>query len=257
MRTLRITLQYDGTAYVGWQRQTNGTSIQGLIEESLERIEGRPVTVVGAGRTDAGVHALGQVASVAMQHSIDGAALGRALNATLPHDVRVLAVDEAPDEFHARFDAREKSYRYRVFNGAVVPPFDRAYVWQVARPLDLDRMRVAAAQLVGRHDFAAFQATGSDVATTVREIRALEVVEEPAAWWATDDPAIAVRVIAFDVTGDGFLRHMVRNIVGTLVEIGDGRRDPDGIAALLARRDRAAAGPTAPPGGLFLLRVAY
>jgi tRNA pseudouridine38-40 synthase len=170
MRTFKITLAYDGTGYVGWQRQANGPSIQALVEEALRALDGRDVTVTGAGRTDAGVHALGQVAAFAIARELGPDALLRALNAHLPPAVRVVGAEEAPPSFHPRFGAREKTYRYQLWNGDVLSPFERAYAWHVPGPLDVDAMRAAAQLLVGRHDFAAFQATGSDVATTEREI---------------------------------------------------------------------------------------
>ena len=244
MRVLKLTLQYDGTDFVGWQRQPNGVSIQELVERALEPIEGQPVTVIGAGRTDAGVHALGQVASVQLESAIDTVSLVRALNATLPDAVRVTAVDEAPADFNARFAAAGKLYEYRIWNGPVVPPFERRYVWHVPQTLDLARMREAGGALVGRHDFAAFRAAGSDVATSERTLKCLNV------------EAVNEKVTLM-VAGDGFLRHMVRAIAGTLVDVGLGRRSIDSVAAALASRDRAQAGATAPARGLFLVRVEY
>src|SRR4051794_24117138 len=154
MRTLKLTLAYDGTRFVGWQRQAAGESIQGLLEDALARFEGGPVTVHGAGRTDAGVHALGQVASVRVACRHDTATLTRALNAQLPEEVRVLAVEEADPEFHARFSARSKAYRYVIRNAAIATPFERAYVWHLPERLDVAAMREAAAMVVGTHDFA-------------------------------------------------------------------------------------------------------
>lgn len=244
-RTLKLTIAYDGTRFVGWQRQAAGESIQGLIEEALARFEGAPVTVHGAGRTDAGVHALGQVASVELTSLHDAAAMARGLNAQLPGDIRVLRVEDAPAGFHARFGARSKTYRYQLRNALVVSPFERAYVWHVQDPLNLEAMRHAAAMLVGTHDFAAFQSRGSDTSGTVRTMTRSE--------WLTREDG----VLAYEVEGNGFLRHMVRAIVGTLVEIGRGHRPASSIEALLAGGSRAAAGATAPPRGLFLVRVDY
>jgi tRNA pseudouridine38-40 synthase len=244
MRTLKLTLQYDGTDYAGWQRQPNGVSVQELVERALEPIEGHPVTVVGAGRTDAGVHALAQVASVDIESGIETAAIGRALNATLPADVRVTAAEEAPAGFNARFSATGKAYEYRIWTGPFVPPFERRYVWHVPQPLDIDRMREAAASLVGTHDFSAFRAAGSDVATSERTIHDLRIAADGAR-------------VTISVSGNGFLRHMVRSIAGTLVEVGLGRRPAPSVSAALASRERAQAGPTAPARGLFLVRVEY
>ena len=257
MRTLKLTLAYDGTGYVGWQRQDNGRSIQGALEDALAEIEGRRVTVFGAGRTDAGVHALGQVASVRLRHEINAATLGRALNAKLPLAIRVTDVADAAPDFHARYAAYEKTYRYWLDTGAVASPFGLRYMWHVRAPLDLDAMRVAADELRGRRDFAAFQASGTAVDSTVRTLSAVTVETAPAVSPTGAGDGMPSRGITVEVAGDGFLRHMVRTIVGTLVEIGTGRRPPADMASIIAsgRRDRA--GPTAPARGLFLVRVDY
>src|SRR6185295_10431465 len=168
MRTIRLLLQYDGTGYVGWQRQETGESIQGLIEDALSKIDGRRVTVHGAGRTDAGVHAAGQVASARIESPLDEATLGRAVNANLPAAVRVFEVRVMPDEFHARFSATGKTYEYRIWNGPAVPPFLRLYTWHVPQPLDLAPMQAAADAIRGEHDFAAFQGAGSATHSSVR-----------------------------------------------------------------------------------------
>jgi tRNA pseudouridine38-40 synthase len=241
-------------------------SIQGLLEDALARLEGGPVTVHGAGRTDAGVHALGQVASAQLTsaHPVD--VVARALNACLPPEIRVTNVEQAADDFHARFSARTKTYRYVIRNAAIVSPFERAYVWHVPDVLDRDAMRLGAAALVGTHDFAAFRSIGGEVKTSVRTIARSEFVVgrtlsgppgEPAAFArerpTNDEPSL----LAYEIAGDGFLRHMVRAIAGTLVEIGRGQRPAASIAALLAGGSRAEAGATAPPQGLFLVRVDY
>ena len=244
MRNLKFTLAYDGTRLVGWQRQVEGDSVQGLLEDALARFEGAPVTVYGAGRTDAGVHALGQVASAHVTFEHDNATLIRALNAQLPEDVRVLAVEEVSPEFHARFNARSKTYRYQIRHGTIADPFERAYVWYMPERLRVDAMRAAAGVLVGTHDFAAFRSIGTPVRDSVRT-----VTES----FLTDNDG----QMAYEISGDGFLRHMVRAIVGTLVEIGRGFREPESIAALLRSSARSDAGPTAPPQGLFLVRVDY
>jgi tRNA pseudouridine38-40 synthase len=243
-RTIKLTLAYDGTEYVGWQRQAKGASIQGLVEGALARIEGREVAVVGAGRTDAGVHALGQVASASVETALDCLSLRRALNSMLPENVRVLLVEEAGAEFHARFSAISKTYRYQIFNGEVVSPFERRYVWHVSRPLDVESMARAASRLEGAHDFTAFQASGGLAAATVRTMTRSAIVR-------------AGSLIVYEISGDGFFRHMVRTIVGSLVAIGSGARDEDWLLGALASRDRRHAGPTAPAHGLFLVRVEY
>ena len=246
MRTLKLTVAYDGTRFVGWQRQPEGVSIQALLENAFARLEGGPVTVHGAGRTDAGVHALWQVASaqVTSAHPVD--VVARALNACLPPEVRVTGVEQAADDFHARFSARSKTYRYVVRNAPIASPFERAYVWHIPDPLDCEAMRQAAAALVGTHDFAAFRSVGGDVKTTTRTLTQSEFV-------ADQDK----RRLVYEITGDGFLRHMVRAIVGTLVEIGRGQRPAASIGALLTGGSRGEAGATAPPQGLFLVRVDY
>lgn len=243
-RNLKLTLAYDGTRFVGWQKQASGESIQGLLEDAMSRLEGAPVTAHGAGRTDAGVHAEGQVASARVTFAQDAATVVRALNAILPSDVRVIAVEDVAADFHARFSAREKSYRYQVANGAVMSPFVRAYAWHVPEPLDLAAMRDAAAALVGTHDFAAFQSAGSDVATTERTLTRSEFLDRGG-------------LLAYEISGNGFLRHMVRAIVGTLVEVGRGWRPATDVQAALAGRSRREAGATAPAHGLTLVKVEY
>ena len=247
MPSFKIVLAYDGTDFVGWQRQANGLSVQALIEDALRALDGREVTVTAAGRTDAGVHALGQAAVFTIARELGPDALARALNAQLPHAIRVLTAEYAPPGFHARFGARSKTYRYCLWNSDVMSPFERRYAWHVPGPLDVEAMRTAARLLEGRHDFAAFQATGGSVATTEREIFVSRI--------ADGHPQSAM--LTYEVTGAGFLRHMVRIIVGSLVEIGRGRQPIEWISRVIASRDRAAAGPTAPPHGLFLVRVDY
>lgn len=244
MRTLKITLAYDGSRFVGWQRQADGESIQGLLEDALARFEGGPVTVHGAGRTDAGVHALGQVASARVTFAHDVSTLTRALNAHLRPEVRVVSVADADEAFHARFSSRAKTYRYQIRNTAVADPFDRAFVWHLPEPLAVESMALASASLVGTHDFGAFRSVGSEVASSVRTVTRSE--------WRQNDG-----LLTYEISGDGFLRHMVRAIVGTLVEIGRGWRQPEDIPALLAGGTRAHAGATAPPHGLFLVSVDY
>ena len=244
MRTLKFTLAYDGTRFVGWQRQAAGQSIQGLLEDALARFEGGPITVHGAGRTDAGVHARGQVASACVTFTHDLATLARALNAQLPDDIRVMDVAEVASDFHARFSARSKTYTYEMRTTPLANPFDRAYVWHLPEPLDLDAMRAAAAALTGTHDFAAFQSTGTEMSATVRTIYRSELISETG-------------LLTYEISGDGFLRHMVRAIVGTLVEIGRGWRPAQTMGDLVAGGTRADAGATAPAHGLFLVRVDY
>jgi tRNA pseudouridine38-40 synthase len=247
--TFKITLAYDGTDFVGWQRQAAGTSIQGLLEAVLAQLDQRAVNVAGAGRTDAGVHALGQVASFSLARRIESGALLRALNARLPRAIRVMAAERVPDSFHARFAATAKTYRYRIWNTGVACPFERAFTWHVVEPLDRPAMADAAALVEGVHDFAAFKAAGGATRSTEREVYSSQIVGGR----SPGGPALLV----YEISGDGFLRHMVRAIVGTLVEIGRGRRPVERMAEVLARRDRALAGPTAPAHGLVLVGVEY
>ncbi|HXH26130.1 MAG TPA: tRNA pseudouridine(38-40) synthase TruA [Vicinamibacterales bacterium] len=271
MRTLKLTLAYDGTRFVGWQRQARsaggrgpteaGESVQGVLEEVLSRFEGAPVVVQGAGRTDAGVHALGQVASAQVRFEHDPATLVRALNAQLPAEIRVLSVEEVPEAFHARFSARAKTYRYQIRNAPLVMPFERLYVWHLPERLDVDAMRRAAGVLEGTHDFAAFRSAGGETHATVRTLLVSRV------GWAApcqlrlaplaETPEGDADLLVYEVTGTGFLRYMVRAIVGTLVEIGRGWRAADAMRQLVDRGARADAGPTAPPQGLFLVSVDY
>lgn len=245
MRTLKLTIAYDGTNYVGWQRQDNGLSVQQVIEDALQPMCGDDVPVVmGAGRTDAGVHASGQVASVRVAFDHPANAVHRALNVRLPADIRVLAVEDAEPRFHARFDATGKSYRYRIATERVPLPFDRWFVWHMAQPCDVDAMRAAAPALLGRHDFSSFQARGSTVLDGWRTLERIQVERLGSE-------------IHIEVDGDGFLRHMVRIIVGTLVDIGVGNRGVASMASALAAHDRQAAGRTAPPQGLTLLKIRY
>jgi len=244
LKSFKITISYDGGPFVGWQRQAEGPSIQGLIEDALTDLEGQHVTVNGAGRTDAGVHAIGQVANFTLTREIEPEVVVRSLNAKLPIEIRVRSADVVPASFNARFHARTKSYRYRLWNADVLDPFERAYAWHVTAPLDVAAMAGAARMLEGHHDFAAFQA-GSERSATDRVITRSVLM-------ASDRG-----LVTYDVSGNGFLRHMVRTIVGTLIEIGRGRRPPEWIRELIASRDRAQSGRTAPAHGLFLVRVDY
>ena len=246
-RRLALILEYDGSRYGGSQLQRRSPTIQGELEAALEKLTGERPRVAFAGRTDAGVHALGQVASATVSNSLDERTLARALNAVLPADVRVVAIEEAEPDFHARFRARAKTYEYRILNAPIASVFLRRYVWHIQQPLDFEAIRTAAGPLVGTHDFAGFQGAGTVAASTVRTIHALEV-EDGGGF----DLPFVVRV-----TGDGFLRHMVRNMIGTLVEVGAGRWDPWRLLAVLESRDRSEAGRTAPPRGLFLTHVSY
>lgn len=244
-RTVKLTIAYDGTEFVGWQRQENGVSIQGAIEEALAKIDGAPVTLHGAGRTDAGVHALAQVASARVSTRLDDLTMARALNANLPEAIRITAVETVADDFHARFSASGKAYEYRIWNGAAMPPFIRLYAWHIPEPLNLAPMQEASAAIIGEHDFAGFRSAQSVNHTTVRRIWTAE-------WRASGDG-----LLVFHIAGEGFMRYMVRSLVGTLVEVGRGQRPASDLGCLLETPDRSAAGRTAPAHGLFLVNVRY
>jgi tRNA pseudouridine38-40 synthase len=244
MRTLKLVLEYDGFDYCGWQVQNAAPTIQGVVEEALGKILGQRVRVSGAGRTDAKVHAIGQVASFRCAAGIPATALQRALNSLLPRDVVVQAVEDVPADFHARFSALGKVYAYRILNRPVRAPLQLRYAWHIPQPLDISAMATAGGCLQGTHDFASFQATGGDVTTTERTLTELSITR------AGDE-------VVLSCTANGFLRHMVRNIVGTLVEIGRGMRQPTDIKRILDAHDRRQAGVTAPPQGLYLVQVLY
>ena len=245
MTNFRFILEYDGAGFEGWQVQAERRTVQGCLADALEVLAGVRVAVTGSGRTDSGVHAEGQVANARFDAGFDPASLQRALNGNLPGDMAVLAVDVVADDFDARRDACSKHYRYQVWNDPVRSPLRAPRAWWVRAVLDLEAIRKAAALLEGRHDFASFQAAGSEVRTTVRTLTRAEVSRA------------AGSQVQFDFEGDGFLRYMVRNLVGTLVEVGRGARQPDDVAAILAARERSAAGVTAPAHGLTLASVSY
>jgi tRNA pseudouridine38-40 synthase len=245
MPTYRLLIEYDGTGFVGWQRQPEGISIQGLLEGALASICGLDrVTVMGSGRTDAGVHALGQVASFMAPVMREGHQLRRGLNSKLPAQVCCLEASRAPDGFDARLHARSKRYRYRILDGDRRSGLRQRFVLHERGRLDVGAMAVAAGALVGSHDFSSFRAAGSDVPTSIRTLHELRVerVEDE---------------VRLEVAGSGFLRHMVRIMTGTLIEVGRGRLAPDAVAEVLAARDRAAAHKTAAACGLCLVSVDY
>jgi tRNA pseudouridine38-40 synthase len=243
--SVKLILSYDGTRYVGWQVQPNGPSVQAEVERALATLHGAPVRVTAAGRTDAGVHALGQVGSFAVERALPVSAYVKGMNALLPEDVAVRHAEVRDAPFDARRDARGKRYRYRIENLPTRAPLTRMQAWQVFRPLDAAAMREAARPLLGRHDFSAFRAADCEAQHAVRELRRLDVVEAGEG---------RIEVVA---EATAFLKHMVRNLVGTLVEVGLGAREAGSMAALLAGRDRTRAGRTAPPHGLVLDEVFY
>ncbi|HSC45584.1 MAG TPA: tRNA pseudouridine(38-40) synthase TruA [Candidatus Acidoferrum sp.] len=251
MRYLKLTIAYDGTDFHGWQIQSGKPTIQGEIVTVLRRLTQENIAIHGAGRTDAGVHALGQVASFRTQTALSTAELQRALNALLPPTIRIVQVDETGPDFNARWSARAKVYRYRLFRGKVVPPMIWRYVLHYPFPLDEDCMRDAATRFVGSHDFAAFAAsTGSEdddkERSTVREIYATEISRSPDG-----------EELVYTVRGRSFLRYMVRKMVGTLLDVGRGRLAPDDIERLYESRDRSKSGPTVPAQGLCMVSVEH
>lgn len=245
MPVVKLVLEYDGARYVGWQVQPNGPSIQAEVERALEVLHKAPRKVTAAGRTDAGVHARGQVCSFFEAEPLPLKAYVQGMNAVLPEDVAVRAASLEPQGFDARRSASGKRYRYVVENGPTRAPLGRLQAWQVFRPLDVAAMRAAAARLLGRHDFACFQASDCACAHAVRELRRCDVTGE------------AGGRIELVLEATAFVKHMVRNVAGTLVEVGLGRRAPASMDALLFARDRRLAGPTAPPQGLCLEEVFY
>jgi tRNA pseudouridine38-40 synthase len=245
MRNLKLTISYEGTAFAGWQIQPDQRTIQREIELVLSKIEGTAVKIVGSGRTDAGVHALGQVASFQLKNPIPLYNLRKAVNCRLPPAIRILTVEEAPPDFHARHSAIAKIYEYRWWRDEVCPPFERRHIWHHPYPLNEAAMIHAAPLFEGEHDFRSMATNnGGDVLSTVRTI------------YSSKLERVGPRLI-YRVRGSGFLYNMVRNIVGTLIQVGKGRISVDSIESVLAARNRRAAGPTAPAVGLFLIEVEY
>lgn len=251
LRNLRLVLAYDGTSFHGWQRQPNIATVQDCVENAIQRILGEPVTLYASGRTDAGVHALGQVANFASSCRIPEANLQRALNDILPADVRVRAISEAAPDFHARYASRSKTYRYRILQADVCSPFMWRYVWHYPYVLDRRLMAEAATTFIGEHDFTSFAASGASDGDGSEPGMVRTVFSSKVLWREHS------AVLIYEIRGNGFLHHMVRNLVGTLVEVGRGRFTPGDVLRILKARDRTCAGPTAPPQGLCLMRVEY
>jgi tRNA pseudouridine38-40 synthase len=251
LRNIKLTLSYDGTDFHGWQVQPRLQTIQGALTDAIERVTGERICPHGSGRTDAGVHALAQVASFTTSSSIPSSNLRKALNSLLPDSIRILAVEDAAADFHARRSAEAKTYQYRMYTGEICPPFLVKYFYHHPYPLQIEAMQEAASKVIGEHDFTSFAAIDPEKRT------------------GKDEPASNVRTIfsshfdrqgdelIYTVRGSGFLHHMVRNMVGTFLLVGKGNIPPVEIVEILEKRTRSAAGPTAPPQGLFLVSVEY
>jgi tRNA pseudouridine38-40 synthase len=257
MQNIKLTLAYDGTDYCGWQMQPGQPTVQGAISDVLENLTGQRLQIQGAGRTDAGVHAAGQAANFKTEAELSADEFQRAFNALLPESIRIVAAEQVAPDFHARWSAVAKTYRYRIFRGRVVSPFLWRYVQHDPFPLDFDAMAEAAQKFEGEHDFTSFAAsTGSEDEDrdrmTTRVIYRSEITRV-----ASGDSVHSAEEWVYTVRGKSFLRYMVRKIVGTLVDVGRGKLQPENIAELFELRDRSKSGPTMPPQGLCLAEVEY
>ena len=245
MKNYKITVQYDGTRYKGWQVQkSTEDTIQGKIQHVLETLVGHPVEVIGSGRTDAGVHASGQIANFHIEDSYCEEEIMRWLNEHLPQDIAVTQICEVEERFHSRYQADTKTYRYRIHTSSISNVFERKYVYEYLLPLDIEKMRKAAEHLIGTHDFRAFCGNRRMKKSTVRTIYSIEI-------------EVNESEIAIIYTGNGFLQNMIRILTGTLIEVGDGRREPKEMIQILESKDRSMAGYTVPPHGLILEKVTY
>jgi tRNA pseudouridine38-40 synthase len=245
MRNIKLLIEYDGTNYQGWQVQPKGPTIQGILEEKLGLLTGESVQLFGSGRTDSGVHALGQVAHFKTQSRMDIRTIQRALNSLLPHDIVIQKVEDVDEGFHARKHSKSKVYEYRILNRNLRSAFHRGYVWYIPQKLNLIEMKKATQSLVGEHDFSSFRSVGTATRTAVRRVSRAE-------WKRGRDG-----LIRFEIEANGFLKQMVRAIIGTLVEVGKGKMKAVEFRKILDSKDRKEAGPTAPAQGLFLKEVKY
>ena len=243
-KNIKLTIEYDGTAYHGWQRQPRHISIQQVIKEKIEIIAKEKINLIGASRTDAGVHALGQVANFRTESRMDEGEWLRALNSLLPSDIVIKKTETVPFDFHSRFSAKGKQYKYLILNQPVPSALNRNYAWHIPYPLKITGMRKAARFLIGRHNFSSFRASSCSAKNPVRTIKRLTITKKDS-------------FIQFTIEADAFLHHMVRNIVGTLVYVGMGKLLPTQIENILKSKDRRLAGKTAPPHGLYLVKVIY
>ena len=244
-KNFKITIEYDGTRYHGWQRQKNDRTIQAEIEKAILNVTGRQVALTGSGRTDAGVHAYAQVANFKCETRLDGQALLGGLNSLTDDDIVVTECREVEESFHARYDVKSKTYVYKILNRPTPAAIGRQYAWHVRKKLNRETMRAAISHLIGSHDFKAFEGSGSPRSHTTRQVFKADLID------GQDG------VLAFEIEAEGFLRFMVRNIVGTLVDVGLGKTSPDEFEYILNSRDRSLAGATAPAHGLFLKNVMY
>lgn len=263
-RNIKLTIEYDGAAYAGWQYQANALSIQQVMEQVLETLTHQKTRLTASGRTDAGVHALGQVAHFKTESKMPPEAFVKGFNTLLPPDIAVKSAEEVPLEFSARHSAKGKRYRYLIYNSTVRSAHLRNFSWHIRKELDIDAMRDAARHLLGEHDFSAFRSATCDAPHAVREIRELsttvttpDIVPFSLAMPQVAEPAGLPRIIVVEAHATAFLKQMVRNIVGTLEEVGRGRIESGQVKAILEGKDRRHAGPTAPPQGLFLVSVDY
>jgi len=245
MRNIKLVIEYDGTNYQGWQVQAKGPTIQGMIEEKLALLTGETICLVGSGRTDAGVHAFGQVAHFKTNSKMDVQSIQRALNSLLPPDISIQRAEEVEEGFHARRQSKSKVYEYRVLNRNLRSVFHRGHAWHIPQKLDFEEMKRAARNLIGEHDFSSFRSVGSPTRTAIRRVTRAE-------WKRGRDG-----LIRFEIEANGFLKQMVRAIVGTLVEVGKGKMSAEEFQKILESRDRKKAGQTAPAHGLFLKEVKY
>jgi tRNA pseudouridine38-40 synthase len=250
MRNIKVVLTYDGSEFAGWQVQPNTPTVQGTLASAIGRLTGEKVLPQGSGRTDAGVHALAQVASFSIESSIPAANLVTALNDVLPASIRVLDAQETAHDFHARKSARAKTYQYRIYRGAICPPFQARYVWHHPYPLAEAAMHRAAGFVVGEHDFTSFAAVDPERGREGEEVCNVQTIFT-SSWEGRGDELIYI------VRGNGFLRHMVRNLVGTFILVGKGSLRAEDMSRILRARNRSAAGPTAPAAGLYLVGVEY
>ncbi len=245
MKNFKLTIEYDGTGYHGWQIQNNDISIQETIETALSTMTKEKIRLHASGRTDAGVHALGQVANFKTESKITADAFFAGLNSLLPDDIVITACEAVEDDFHSRFSAKIKTYQYRIFNHRVPIAVGRQYAWHIRKKLDVTAMQQAVAHIIGTHDFKSFEGTGSPRAHTIRTVITAEVAEKNNGY------------LIFEITANGFLRYMVRNLMGTLVNVGLAKTSPEEFKHILEAKNRDLAGATAPPQGLFLVQVSY